>query len=262
MTDLYEDLQEDLRQKRLEELWKKWGNYILGGAAAILAGVGAWQYSIYAEGEARDAAAKQFNLASKSFSEAGSEKKAAEAFSKLAQDAPAGYAMAARMNEAAALLLSGDTAKAVAIYDKLAETGAGGAIMADYARYRAALALADTAPQVDVVNRLEPLAAKPGPWNALARELKAYVTWRGGNITEAQKQFDLLANDPSAAENVKLRAKNMSELLTLGIKPSGIAPAPAAALAPDASLDLLPEALRAPEIPDVPAGAPAPQPPQ
>jgi hypothetical protein len=249
MTDLYQELQDDVRQRRLEELWKKWGNYVLGGAAAILLGVGGWQYWIYAQSEAKEKASAEFMKAAQSFSAQGQETKAAEAFAKLAADAPGGYAMAARMQEAAARLMTGETAKAVEIYDQIAQDGLGGPVMADFARYRAALALADTAPQVDVLNRLEPLTNKDGPWSGLARELKAYVTWRAGNLTEAQKQFDLLTKDETAPANVKMRAKNMSELIALGIKPSGVAPTPGAAQIPSVDLDLLPQTLQAPEIP-------------
>jgi hypothetical protein len=259
MTDLYQELQDDVRQKRLEELWKKWGNYVLGGAAAILVAVGGWQYWLYAQAEAASKASAEFMKAAQTFSEQGQEKKAAEAFAKMAADAPGGYAMAARMQEAAAHLVAGETAKAVELYDQIAQAGMGGPIMSDFARYRAALALADTAPQVDVLARLEPLTAKDGPWSALARELKAYVTWRAGNMTEALKQYDMLAKDETAPANVKLRAKSMTELLTLGVKPSGVAPAPGAAVSPDANLDLLPESLRAPEIPEIPGGADAPE---
>lgn len=249
MTDLYQELQEDVRQKRLEELWKKWGNLVLGGATVVLASVGGWQYWLYTQTEAKARASAEFMKAAETLSVAGQEAKAAEAFAKLAADAPAGYQMAAMMQEAAARLLTGDTAKAVEIYDRIAEQGLGGPIMADFARYRAALALADTAPQVDLLARLEPLTEKDGPWTALARELKAYSTWRGGNMTEALKQYDILAKDPTAPDNVKRRAKNMSELITLGVKPSGVAPTPGAAQIPDVNLDLLPEVLKAPEIP-------------
>jgi hypothetical protein len=262
MTDLYEELQDDLRQKKLEDFWKKWGNYILGGAGAILAGVAGWQYWLYTQSEAKAKASAAFLAAAQNFAGEGQEKKAAEAFAKLAADAPDGYAMAARMNEAAAYLIQGETAKAVEIYDTIAQRGMGGPVMTDFARYRAALAIADTAPPVDVLARLEPLTAKDGPWSALARELKAYVTWRSGNLPEALKQYDLLVSDLNAPANVKLRAKNMSELIALGVKPSGVAPTPGTAVTPDVNLDLLPESLRAPEIPEIPGAETEPAPPQ
>jgi hypothetical protein len=252
MTDLYEEVQEDVRQKQLEELWKKWGNYVIAAAVAILAAVGGWQYWLYAQGEAASKASAAFAKAAQEFRGEGQEKKAVEVFAKLAQDAPAGYELAARMNEAAAHIIAGQPAKAVEIYDMIAQKGLGGQLMTDFARYRAALAIADTAPQIDVLNRLDPLTAKDRPWSALARELKAYVTWKGGNTTEALKQYEMLAADTAAPSNVVLRAKNMSELLRLGVKPSGVAPAPGAAVTPSVNLDLLPETLQAPEVPEIP----------
>jgi hypothetical protein len=249
MTELIHEIEEEYRQKRLEALWKKWRAVILGGVAVIVGGVAAHQYWLYSQRQAADQASQAFMQAATQFGQPGSEKQAAEAFAKLASTSAEGYKFASMMNQAAALALSGDTSKAVAVYDEIADANVGGPAMADLARYRAALLLADTATQVDLQNRLEPLVSGNGPWAMMARELKAYATWRAGNFSDARKQYDLLANDGAAPDGLKARAKNMLSLLALGIKPSGVAPSPAAAQTPDPSLDLLPESLIAPEIP-------------
>jgi hypothetical protein len=250
MTELIHEIEEEYRQKRLEALWKKWRVYILGAITVIVGGVGAHQYWLYSERQAAEQASSEFMKAATQFGQAGSEKQAAAAFEKLANTSADGYKFAAMMNQAAALAVGGDVNKAVAIYDEIAEKRIGGSAMSDLARYRAALLLADTTAQVDLQNRLEPLVSGTGPWAMLGRELKAYATWRAGNLSDARKQYDLLANDGAAPEGLKVRAKNMLSLLALGVKASGVAPMPAAVpQGPDPTLDLLPESLVAPEIP-------------
>lgn len=252
MTDILQEIDEELRRKRLEALWKKYQAYVIGGVVALVAAVGAFQFWRYNEAQAEAAAAQGFLAAAKEFSGPGNEKRAAEAFAKLAASSPAGYKLAAMMNQAAALSNGGDNAKAVALYDDIAESGAGGALMTEFARYRAALLLADTAPFADFQARVEPIANGTGPWAMLSRELLAYGVWRSGNLTDAQKRYDLLANDGAAPQGLKQRAKMMLELIALGVKPSGVVPMPAAASAPvtpNADMPLLPESLIPPQIP-------------
>jgi hypothetical protein len=251
MTDLYDELKQDLEQKRLEALWQKYRWAVFAGVAAILAAVSGWQIWAYTDRQARNAASDAYLAAGDLFAKGpGSEKAALEAFQKLAQSGSPGYRWAAKMNEAALHIIGGRNAQAVEIYDTLIADGAGSAEMTDYLRYRSALLLADAATPADLRARVEPVASGGSPWAPLAKELLAYANWRGGDLAAAKREYELLANDLEAPEGLRLRAKNMVELLTLGVKPSGVAPAPAAAVAVDPEADLLPVPLTAPAIPE------------
>jgi hypothetical protein len=44
MSDIFQEVEEDVRRERYEKLWKKYGNYIIALAVLIVAGVAAWQW--------------------------------------------------------------------------------------------------------------------------------------------------------------------------------------------------------------------------
>ena len=85
----------------------------------------------------------------------GGSGQAAEAFAKIAQNAPSGYATTARLAEADALLAPGKTADAVALYKQIAAKEM--RELGDVARIRAAWAMADTASKSDLQTLLAPL---------------------------------------------------------------------------------------------------------
>lgn len=43
MSDIFQEVEEDVRRERYEKLWKKYGNYIIALAVLIVAGVAAFQ---------------------------------------------------------------------------------------------------------------------------------------------------------------------------------------------------------------------------
>jgi len=40
MSDIFQEVEEDVRKERYEQLWKKYGNYIIGAAAILVIAVG------------------------------------------------------------------------------------------------------------------------------------------------------------------------------------------------------------------------------
>ena len=47
MADIFDELEEDLKEQKIYDLWKKWGNWIIGAALLIVIGsacVPAWKY--------------------------------------------------------------------------------------------------------------------------------------------------------------------------------------------------------------------------
>ena len=250
MTEIIHEIEEEHRRKKLDAMWKKYRIPLMGGAALLISGVAALQGWRYYQGQIQAQSSEAFMKAGELFAKGpGSEKEAIAAMAKIAETGTPGYVLIARLNEAAARSIAGETAKAVDIYDTIAASGVGGKIFSDFARYRAALLLVDTAPRADLQNRLEPVATGTGPWATLSREVMAYAAWRGGDLPDAQKRYDLLANDETAPRGLRTRAKNMLELISLGVKTSGVAPTPVAAQAPTADVDLLPPSLVTPEIP-------------
>jgi hypothetical protein len=160
VSDIFREVEEDVRRERLEKLWKQYGDYIIAGVAVIVVGVAGfklWQHY----------QAVQIAKASVAYSEAmqlsnGRSAEAALAFAKIVKDAPRGYAASAKLAEADALLASGRSADAIALYKTIAQKDK--TELGNLARIRAAWALADNASRATCRRcwRRWPIRNRPG----------------------------------------------------------------------------------------------------
>lgn len=213
MSDIFREVEEEVRRERLERIWKEYGDYIVAAAALLILAGAAWRlWNVY-EGREAVRASNRF-MAAQSLLESGQSRMAAENFAKLAQNAPSGYAKLSQLAEADGLAASNKQAAALNIYRKLA--GDSDQILSAIARIRAAWLLVDGAPKSDVENLVGPLASNDSPWRDIAREILAYADYRAGAIAQAQKEFESVAKDPKAPSGVRGRSQAMATLLGAG----------------------------------------------
>ena len=62
MTDIFQEVSEDMRREKAQKLWAKYGNYVLGGALAVVIGVSgyvAYQHYLKQQAEATGARFQQ-----------------------------------------------------------------------------------------------------------------------------------------------------------------------------------------------------------
>ncbi len=64
-----------------------------------------------------------------------------------------------------------------------------------------------TAPDADVLAKLQPLALDANPYHALARETQALAYLRQGNNAQAKALFTQITTDPTASDNLRNRAQ-------------------------------------------------------
>jgi hypothetical protein len=214
VSDIFREVDEEVRRERLEQLWKRYGNYIMAAALVVLACVGAWRGYIYWE-ERKAAEAGAAYEAASALADAGKHSEAEAAFAKLASEGTAGYRSLARFREAAQLGLS-DPKAAVAAYDALARDASLGQSMQDLAAVRAALLLVDTASYQDLRTRLEPLTAADRPFRHSARELLAFGAWRAGDSAAARQWIEAVVSDPTTPGSIRTRVDVLSALTSDG----------------------------------------------
>jgi hypothetical protein len=214
VSDIFQEVDEEVRRERLEQLWKRYGNYIIAAAILVLACIGAWRGYIYWE-ERKAAEAGAAYEAASALADAGKHSEAEAAFAKLGNEGTAGYRSLARFREAAQLGLS-DPKAAVAAYDALAKNASLGPSMRDLATVRAALLLVDTAQYQELRTRLEPLTATDRPFRHSARELLAFAAWRAGDSTAARQWIDAVIGDPTTPGSIRTRVDVLSTLTSNG----------------------------------------------
>lgn len=230
MSDIFREVEEEVRQERLQKWWKKYGNYVVAGVSILVIGVAGWKLWERYDLQQRMKASSQIESAAQ-MSAAGQSDLAAQAYAQIAKKAPSGYALVAQLNQADELLATGRTNDAVALYMKVAEHDKAG--IGDVARMRAAWAQGDKLSTEELKTLLAPLNDGKSKWRYMARELLAYRALHDNNTAVAGKEFAALAADKDAPTSLRQRADAMATLIrTSGGKDYGTVPEPAKPAAP------------------------------
>ncbi len=211
MSELFDEVDEEVRREQLKKLWDKYSIYIIAAAFLVVAGVGGWRAYQYYQAKAAAEAGAAFDKAIE-LSEASKHAEAEAAFNELAGKAPSGYRTLARLR-AAGELASRDAQGAVKLYDELAADRSVGELFQEVARIRAAGLLLDGTAYANMLQRLEPSAAPGATFRHSAREMLALSGWRNGDMVAARKWLDLIAQDGDTPPAMRSRAEALQALL-------------------------------------------------
>jgi hypothetical protein len=215
MTDrdsFLREVDEAVRHDRYQQLWDKYGVYVLVLAVLVVAGVAGhkgWTY--WQQKQAQEAGAK-FTQAL-SMEDGADAAKAREMLTALAESGPEGYRVLARFQLAAAAAKAGETDKAVADYDALADDANVDPILRGHATLQAAALRLDKADYAEMERRLKGLIDSGSAWRFSARELLGLSAYRLNNMREAERQFSELVADQGTPPNLRERADMMLALI-------------------------------------------------
>ncbi len=144
MTDLFREVEEDLRREQFSKLWEKYGIYVIGLAVAIVlvvaavVGWRAWSHASRVEASAR------YDELVAELEEGAAPEEAAAAFDNFAAETGGGYETLARLQQADRLLEAGERDAALAVYEEVANDASLG-LVRGMATVRAGLIVVDTA---------------------------------------------------------------------------------------------------------------------
>lgn len=213
MSDIFREIDEELRRDSFAQLWKHYGNYIIALAVLIVvatAGVVGW--GAYRDKQ-REAQGAQYSAAL-DLAHQGKDADAAAAFASLAQTSDSGRAVLARLEEAASKVDIGDVPGAIAIYDQIAADGSVDPSFRDAATLLSARYTLDKGDTKTVIAKLQPLTGPTNPWHGLALELDAMAELRAGDTAKAHGDFATLAKDETVPQGVRQRAAAMAQSLS------------------------------------------------
>jgi hypothetical protein len=211
VSELFDEVDEEVRREQLKKLWDKYSIYIIALALLIIAGVGGWRGYQYLEAKKAAEAGAAFDRAVE-LSEQNKHAEAEAAFADLAAKGPSGYRMLARLR-AAAEVAARDKAAAAKMFDEIAADTSVAAADRDLARIRAAQLLLETTSYPNMLQRLEPAAGKDGAFRHSARELLALSAWRANDATATRQWLDMIANDGDTPPGLRSRAEALQALL-------------------------------------------------
>jgi hypothetical protein len=211
VTELFDEVDEEVRRDQLKRLWDQYSIYIVAGALLIIAAVGGWRGYQYLEAKKAAEAGSAFDAAV-DLSEQNKHAEAEAAFNNLAATAPSGYRMLARLRAAAEVAIR-DPQAGAKMYDDISADRSVGAIEQDLARIRAAGLLLETASYPNMLQRLEASTRPEATFRHTARELLALSAWRANDTAAARQWLDLIANDGETPSGVRSRAEALQALL-------------------------------------------------
>lgn len=220
MSDIFQEVEEDVRREHYEKLWKKYGNYVIAASAVLVLAVGGFQAWRNYDLSQRQATSDKYEAAVQQVLK-GEVANAETSFSALAQDAPGGYETLAKFQLAAAQLAQGKRDPAVALLKEL--TGNSDPVIANAARLKLAWATADASPKTEIAAILQPLTAEDSQWRFAAAEILAYMDLRDGQPNLAIEQYTKLAAEAQAPASLRQRATALAEYLKAN-PPAGAAP--------------------------------------
>ena len=212
MSDIFREIDEELRRDNLWALWARHGRYIIAAAVvvvALAAGFAAWRSHQQALRQAQSARfASALALA-----QAGKDADAAAVFSTMDRSG-GGYSVLAAFENAALLTKQGEPKKAAAAYDRIAQSDAAGPALRDLATLLSVMQETLATDPKTAVARLKPLTAAGDPWRPTALEMTAAAQLKLGNSKSALEIYKGLADDPTAPRNLRARAAEMTAALS------------------------------------------------
>lgn len=211
MSELFDEVDEEVRRDQLKKLWDRYSIFIVAAALLIIAAVGGWRGYQYVEAQKAAEAGDAFNKAAE-LSDQDKHAEAEAAFAALAAKAPSGYRTLARFRVAAEVAHR-DVQAAAKMLDEIAADRSVGREQQALARIRAAGLLVDTASYQDMLQRLEPDTGTDATFRHEARELLALSAFRANDVTATRKWLDLIASDIETPPSLRSRAEALQGLL-------------------------------------------------
>lgn len=214
MTDLFEEVEEQLRSDRYRQFARKVLPWLLGAAAvALVATLGYWGYDAYRTAQTSKAS-EQYAAAMEAIA-SGNREEAVKLWTETSKSSAPAYKTLSLMHLAAFAQGENKPDEAARLLDEAAKA-APDPLLGDAARLKSAFALLDTAPLKDLEARLKPLMEDDRPYRAQAREALAFAKLNAGDLPGARGDFVILSQSLDAPQGAQARAQAAIGLIDSG----------------------------------------------
>ena len=216
-SNIFIEVDEDLRRDRVETLWKRYGSYAIAGAIGIVlavAGSVGWRH--YQETRSADEATQYLSALGNAMQTTGNmaeDKAAADRLTAFAAKASDGYKTVARLQAAGLKARSGDREQAIALYNAIASDSVVPVPYREFAIIAAVMLQVDTGDAKVLLGQIRPIAEGGGAWRFSALELSGVLAQRIGDKDMAKAMFTRIADDAEAPQTIRARATEMLAIL-------------------------------------------------
>ena len=213
MTDIFREVDEDVRQEQLTDFLRDYWIKIVAVIVVLIAAYAAINYWQSQQQQDVADASDAFNIAMVQL-EADNAAAAISGFASVrAERGLDDYGLLASFRQAEALIQQGKVNDAVGIYDEISDGSGVDSFLQDLANFYAGAALVGGDRVDEGMKRLDSLAADNGPLRHSALEMKAYSLFSAGKLDEARDIFTMLQSEAPEGTGFEGRAAQMlSEL--------------------------------------------------
>ncbi len=211
MSDIFQEVDDEVRRDQLKKLWERYQHYVIAAAVLVVLAVAGWRAYDYWETKKAAEAGSAFEAAV-ALADQGKHSEAEAAFSKVAAETDTSYRPLALVR-AAAELAATDPKAAVAAYDKIADDRSVGPELRELATLRAGALLVDAGNLAEARARLEPLSGADHIFRHTARELLALAAWQSGDIAAAKRWIEVIGGDPATPPDERNRMEMLTALM-------------------------------------------------
>jgi len=211
VSDIFSEIDEDLRRDKATQAAKKYGPFAVVLAVCIVAAVGGYNWWQGYQEQQRQEMANAFTAADQLASEdpaAG-----AAALSEIAENAGSGFATVVRFREVMVRREAGDPEGALEVLRSIGADSSVDALYRDLAKLKLAIAEFETADQADLAQRFEDLSGPREPWRHTAREMLAVLALKSGDRGRARDLYQELVDDLEAPDGLRARAAEVLQSL-------------------------------------------------
>ena len=212
MADLFQEIDDELRQDKASRLWKLYGKYVVAVAIIIITSVGGykfWQQKQLDNGEKASIAYE----AALARSASGDFKGAIDQLNEEELKLVRGYAALSQMQKANLAMKIKDFEAALITYKNIAENDDYPQSIKEWASFRHVAVRVEKQIDSNASADLDTLIATDSPWRFLAKEIKAVKEIETGNNSGAKAIFSELADDENAPERLRVRAAEFLQTL-------------------------------------------------
>ncbi|MES2834397.1 MAG: tetratricopeptide repeat protein [Pseudomonadota bacterium] len=206
MSDVFEQVEEELRSDRYKRLARTWlpvAGAVLG--VALIAALAFWGWDSWQTGRANQASAA-YDRGIEAL-QAGNDAGALAAFTEAGEKGNGAYKAMALQQQAGLAVTKGETARAIELFDQAAKAG-GDPILSDVAALKAAWLVMDTeAPLADIEARLAPLVKEGRPYRAFAQQAQAMARVQFGQFQQAREILVQLQLGQDVPDSIREQAQ-------------------------------------------------------
>jgi hypothetical protein len=178
MNEILNEIDQELRQERMKQLWRQYGMYIIAATVAIVLFVAGRQGLVAYQELERNNAADNYHAVLASVEN--------DALADLASEGSEGYPLLARFRLAAKAATEGDAVAAEEIYLGIAGDDAISTVYRDAAIILSVMNAAEGGDASLLSSRLESVASGQGAWALLAMELQIGFALEQNDVAKAR----------------------------------------------------------------------------